>query len=167
MRQGLTKATVRGFVWRMAKTPFWQRKTLDEMTRAEWESLCDGCAKCCLVKLEDEDTLAIEYTSAACKLLDCNSCQCSDYKNRQKHVPDCVKLTPGNVDELHWMPPSCAYRLLSEGKDLPSWHPLVSGELNSVVEAGMSVKGRVVSEADIDFDDICDFIVEWPKYVAD
>ena len=151
----------------MMDVPFWKRKTLEEMNRKEWESLCDGCAKCCLVKLEDEDTLAIEYTNVACRLLDCTSCQCSDYKNRKKHVPDCVKLSPKVIEEVSWMPPSCAYRLISEGKDLPDWHPLVSGETESVVEAGMSVRGRVVSEVEIDFDDICDYIVEWPKYVAD
>ncbi|MGV8996384.1 MAG: YcgN family cysteine cluster protein [Parvibaculaceae bacterium] len=151
----------------MSDVPFWKRKTLEEMNRKEWESLCDGCAKCCLVKLEDEDTLAIEYTNVACRLLDCTSGQCKDYKNRKKHVPDCVKLSPKVIEEVSWMPPSCAYRLISEGKDLPDWHPLVSGETESVVEAGMSVRGRVVSEVEIDFDDICDFIVEWPKYVAD
>ncbi|MES1990258.1 MAG: YcgN family cysteine cluster protein [Pseudomonadota bacterium] len=151
----------------MSDVPFWKRKTLEEMNRREWESLCDGCAKCCLVKLEDEDTLAIEYTNVACRLLDCTSCQCSDYKNRKKHVPDCVKLSPKIIEEVIWMPPSCAYRLISEGKDLPDWHPLVSGETESVVEAGMSVRGRVVSEVEINFDDICDYIVEWPKYVAD
>jgi uncharacterized cysteine cluster protein YcgN (CxxCxxCC family) len=151
----------------MTDVPFWKRKTLEEMNRKEWESLCDGCAKCCLVKLEDEDTLAIEYTNVACRLLDCTSCQCSDYKNRKKHVPDCVKLSPKVIEEVSWMPPSCAYRLISEGKDLPDWHPLVSGETESVVEAGMSVRGRVVSEVEIDFDDICDYIVEWPKYVAE
>lgn len=167
MIAGLTSGGVRGHVWRMIKVPFWKRKTLDEMTRAEWESLCDGCAKCCLVKLEDEDTLEISYTEVACKLLDCTSGQCTNYKNRQKHVSDCIKLTPELIDELHWMPPSCAYRLLSEGKDLPNWHPLVSGETESVVRAGMSVRGRAVSELEIDMDDICNFIVAWPKLVAD
>jgi len=151
----------------MEKEPFWKRKTLHEMSRKEWESLCDGCAKCCLVKLEDEDTLEISYTSVGCKLLDGTTCQCTDYKNRQKHVPDCVKLTPDVIDELHWMPPSCAYRLLSEGKDLPDWHPLVSGETESVVRAGMSVRNRTISEEEIDMDDICNFIVDWPKLVAD
>ena len=151
----------------MTKEPFWKRKTLAEMSRKEWESLCDGCAKCCLVKLEDVDTDEIEFTNVACRLLDCTSCQCSDYKNRQRHVPDCVKLTPDLIDDLHWMPPSCAYRLLSEGKDLPDWHPLVSGETESVVRAGMSVRDRVVSENDIDMDDICDYIVPWPKLIAD
>lgn len=147
--------------------PFWKRKTLAEMTREEWESLCDGCAKCCLVKLEDEDTLEISFTEAVCKLLDCESCRCTDYKNRAKRVPDCVPLTPEVVEEVTWLPPSCAYRLVAEGKDLPSWHPLVSGETESVHRAGMSVRGKAISEETIDFDDICDHIVEWPKYIAD
>lgn len=147
--------------------PFWKRKTLEEMTRKEWESLCDGCAKCCLVKLEDEDTLEISFTSSVCKLLDCDSCRCKDYPNRSKHVPDCVQLTPEVIYEVSWMPPSCAYRLIAEGKDLPSWHPLVSGETESVHRAGMSVRGKVISEEEVDFDDICDYIVDWPKLIAD
>ena len=151
----------------MKEKPFWETVALEDMSAEQWESLCDGCGKCCLLKLEDEDTLEISYTSVGCKLLDCTSCQCTDYKNRQKHVPDCVKLTPDVIDELHWMPPSCAYRLLSEGKDLPDWHPLVSGETESVVRAGMSIRDRFVSEEEIDMDDICDYIVDWPKLVAD
>ncbi|MCE9649558.1 MAG: YcgN family cysteine cluster protein [Parvibaculum sp.] len=151
----------------MDREPFWKRKTLREMNRAEWESLCDGCAKCCLVKLEDEDTLEISFTDAVCTLLDTKTCRCTDYKNRTMRVPDCVHLTPKVIEDVNWMPPSCAYRLVAEGKDLPSWHPLVSGETESVVRAGMSVKGRVIPEHNIDFDDICDHIVEWPKLVAD
>ncbi|MEN6543977.1 YcgN family cysteine cluster protein [Parvibaculum sp.] len=147
--------------------PFWKRKTLEEMTRKEWESLCDGCAKCCLVKLEDEDTLEISFTSSVCKLLDCDTCRCKDYPNRSKLVPDCVQLTPEVIYEVSWMPPSCAYRLIAEGKDLPSWHPLVSGETESVHRAGMSVRGKVISEEEVDFDDICDYIVDWPKLIAD
>lgn len=165
--QGLTRAGERASVCRMEREPFWKRKTLEEMNRAEWESLCDGCAKCCLVKLEDEDTLEIFFTDAVCKLLDGNTCRCTDYKNRTKRVPDCVNLTPKVIHDVNWMPPSCAYRLVAEGKDLPSWHPLVSGDAESVVRAGMSVKGRAISEEDVDFDDICDHIVDWPKLVAD
>ncbi|HMM15383.1 MAG: YcgN family cysteine cluster protein [Parvibaculum sp.] len=149
------------------KEPFWKRKTLEEMTRAEWESLCDGCAKCCLVKLEDEDTLEILFTDAVCKLLDGNSCRCTDYANRSKLVPDCVHLTPKIIREVNWMPPSCAYRLIAEGKDLPSWHPLVSGETESVHRAGMSVRGRTICESEVEFEDICDHIVEWPTDIAD
>jgi uncharacterized cysteine cluster protein YcgN (CxxCxxCC family) len=164
---GLDREARTGFFCGMDDIPFWKRKTLEEMTRAEWESLCDGCAKCCLVKLEDEDTETIEYTDAACKLLDLGTCRCTDYKKRTKRVPDCVHLTPKVIQEVNWMPPSCAYRLIAEGKDLYWWHPLVSGEADSVVRAGMSVKGRVISETKIDFDDICDRIVNWPKLVAD
>ncbi|MGB5949012.1 MAG: YcgN family cysteine cluster protein [Parvibaculum sp.] len=149
------------------KEPFWKRKTLEEMTRAEWESLCDGCAKCCLVKLEDEDTLEILFTDAVCKLLDGNSCRCTDYANRSKLVPDCVHLTPKIIREVNWMPPSCAYRLIAEGKDLPSWHPLVSGDAESVHRAGMSVRGRTICESEVELEDICDRIVEWPTEIAD
>lgn len=151
----------------MNKEPFWKRKTLEEMNRAEWESLCDGCAKCCLVKLEDEDTLEILFTDAVCKLLDCGTCRCTDYKNRSTRVPDCMHLTPQLIQEVTWMPPSCAYRLVAEGKDLPSWHPLVSGETESVHRAGMSVRDKVICEDEIDMDDICDRIVDWPKLIAD
>lgn len=146
--------------------PFWKRKTLDEMTRAEWESLCDGCAKCCLVKLEDEDTGKLFYTDAACRLLDSQTCRCTDYRNRSRLVPDCVTLTPARLRKIDWLPPSCAYRLLSEGKDLPSWHPLVSGDPETVHRAKMSVRGRATSEDDIPFEDILDHVVAWPKRVA-
>ncbi len=107
--------------------PFWKTKTLTEMSRDEWESLCDGCGRCCLNKLEDEDTGKFLYTRAACKLLDVKTCRCTDYPNRAARVPDCVTLTPENVGELGWLPQTCAYRLLDEGKSLPWWHPLVSG----------------------------------------
>ncbi|MEQ9144353.1 MAG: YcgN family cysteine cluster protein [Parvibaculaceae bacterium] len=147
----------------MDSEPFWRTKSLTEMTRQEWESLCDGCAKCCLVKLEDEDTGELEYTDIACHLLDDETCQCGDYANRAEKVPDCVKLTPKNVGELSWMPSSCAYRLVAEGKDLPWWHPLVSGEEESVHLAGISVRGRVVSENDVPDDDLEGRIVTWPE----
>lgn len=141
--------------------PFWRRKTLLEMTKAEWESLCDGCGKCCLLKLEDEDTGQVSYTDAACKLLDLESCRCSRYVNRRHYVPDCIKLTPKLVDRLRWMPSTCAYRLLSEGEDLPDWHPLVSGDPESVHRAGISVRGRAVPEAVAG--KLEDRIVEWPE----
>jgi hypothetical protein len=127
--------------------PFWRRKRLDEMTRTEWESLCDGCGKCCLVKLEYLDTGEIEHSSLACRLLDLASCRCSDYPNRQKKVHDCIKLTPHKVAKLKWLPASCGYRLVAEGRDLYWWHPLVSGDPETVHEAGVSVRGRVVREA--------------------
>ena len=126
--------------------PFWQRKTLAEMTPEEWESLCDGCGKCCLHKIQYEDTGELFYTNVACKLLDLGTCKCSRYETRQRYVPDCVQLSPDNIAELAWMPSTCAYRLLSEGKDLPDWHPLVTGDPGSVHRAGQSVLGRCVPE---------------------
>lgn len=144
-----------------AEIPFWKRKTLTEMTRPEWESLCDGCGRCCLLKLEDTDTGEIAYTDIACSLLDQDKCRCTDYPNRQKRVPDCVVLTAANVGSLGWMPSTCAYRLLAEGKDLYWWHPLVSGDPESVYQAGVSVRYRVVSEDR--GDDPEDRIVSWPE----
>ncbi len=145
----------------MAEEPFWRRKTLAEMTRSEWESLCDGCAKCCLDKLEDEDTGEIQYTEVACRLLDLGTCRCTDYSNRTRFVPDCVVLTPRTVARLTWLPSSCAYRLISEGKDLAWWHPLVSGDPESVHRAGVSVRGRAVPEALAG--DLEDHVVRWPE----
>ena len=129
--------------------PFWKTKTLAEMTAEEWESLCDGCGRCCLVKLEDEDTGRIHFTHLACKLFDARTCRCSDYANRAKRVHDCVKLTPFNIGKLNWLPETCAYRLLDEGKPLRWWHPLVSGRKSTVIEAGISVKGRTMSETTV------------------
>ena len=107
---------------------FWKTKTLEEMSNAEWESLCDGCARCCLEKLEDEDTGKIYFTHVSCKLLDSGLCACKDYQNRSDKVPDCVRLTPENVRTLNWLPPSCGYKLVAEGRDLYWWHPLISGD---------------------------------------
>ena len=148
---------------KLTEQPFWQTKKMTDMSREEWESLCDGCAKCCLIKLEDEDTGELEYTDIACSLLDCNTCQCGDYPNRSVKVPDCVTLTPENVQQLNWLPSTCAYRLLANGENLPWWHPLVSGEEESVHLAGMSVRGRTVSEDDIDPTDLEERIVTWPE----
>jgi len=131
------------------------------MSSVEWESLCDGCAKCCLHKLEDEDTGDIFFTNVACQLLDLESCQCRDYENRLAKVPDCFKLTPENLSQQDWLPETCAYRLLYEGKPLPSWHPLVSGNDQSVHLSGMSVRGRVVAEQSVQPDDMEDHIVHW------
>ncbi len=128
--------------------PFWERKTLSEMSRAEWESLCDGCAKCCLAKLEDEDTGVIAFTNVACRLLDLATCRCSDYAKRQRRVPDCVALTAAGIADLHWLPSSCAYRLLAENRPLPWWHPLVSSDPDLVHRVGISVFGKVVPEAE-------------------
>jgi uncharacterized protein len=126
--------------------PFWKTKRLDEMSRPEWESLCDGCGRCCLHKLRDEQTNALMFTNVACRLLDLNSCQCGDYPKRQRWVPDCVSLTPEGLKEIDWLPPSCAYRLVQEGKSLFWWHPLVSGNPETVHQAGVSVRGRAVTE---------------------
>lgn len=129
--------------------PFWKRKTLSEMSGTEWESLCDGCAQCCLIKLEDPDTEELTYTRVACRLLDEGSCSCSHYETRQRHVPDCVALTSENVHTIPWLPPTCAYRLVAEGRDLYWWHPLVSGSTATVHQAGVSVRGKIVSESDV------------------
>lgn len=126
--------------------PFWRTTRLEEMSQAEWESLCDGCGKCCLNKLEDIDTGELAYTNVACRLLDLGTCRCTRYPDRSRLVPDCVTLTPENVGALAWMPSTCAYRLLAEGRDLPDWHPLISGDPDSVHRAGISVRGRVISE---------------------
>jgi uncharacterized protein len=140
--------------------PFWQRKRLDQMTKAEWESLCDGCGKCCLHKLEDEDTEEIFYTNVACKLLDLKTCQCANYAKRKTLVPDCIQLSPANIGNMGWMPKTCAYRLLDEGKDLPAWHPLRTGDPKSVHTAGISWRGKLISEVEVDIDNLEPFIVE-------
>lgn len=145
----------------MSDKPFWEAKRLDQMTAEEWESLCDGCAKCCLEKLEDVDTGHIHYTEVGCPLLDCESCRCSNYAQRTTWVPTCQVLTPDNIEELHWMPSTCAYRLLAEGQSLPSWHPLITGDPESTHKAGQSVRGRAVRDRDAG--PLEDHIVFWPK----
>ena len=142
---------------------FWKTKTLEEMSDAEWESLCDGCGRCCLNKLEDEDTGRIYYTHVSCKLLDADLCACKDYPNRSAKVPDCVRLTPENVRTISWLPYSCGYRLAAEGRDLYWWHPLISGNRDTVHEAGVSVRGRVeASEETVPDEELEDHIVSWP-----
>lgn len=126
--------------------PFWVEKSLQEMDQAEWESLCDGCGRCCLLKLQDFDTGEVSYTSVACRLLDLDKCVCTKYEERRRLVPDCVKLNPNNIAELKWMPATCAYRLLYEGKPLEPWHHLVSGSRETVHEAGISIRHRAISE---------------------
>ncbi len=138
--------------------PFWETKRLEQMSRAEWESLCDGCGKCCLHKLEDEETGDLHATNVACKLLDRRSGQCSDYRRRRLFVPECVRLTPAKVRALDWLPETCAYRLLDEGQPLADWHPLISGDPESVHRAGISVRGWTVSEVDVG--DLEDHVVE-------
>lgn len=145
--------------------PFW-RQPLEALTEPEWESLCDGCGRCCLVKLEDEDTAEVHFTEIGCTLLSGETCRCTDYPGRQAKVPDCIKLTPQAVRTIGWLPPTCAYRLVAEGRDLPWWHPLVSGRPETVVEAGVSVRGRVVaSEDDVSAESLPGYIARWPTRV--
>jgi len=149
---------------KQAVAPFWRAKSLEKMSASEWESLCDGCARCCLVKLEDEDRGDIHFTDIGCSLLDGKTCRCRDYERRSQRVPDCVRLTPAAVRSLKWLPVTCAYRLVAEGKDLPEWHPLVTGSNDSVHEARISVRGRVfASEDDLAQERWPDRIVRWPN----
>ncbi|MEM7775767.1 MAG: YcgN family cysteine cluster protein [Pseudomonadota bacterium] len=143
-----------------ADAPFWQRKQLHEMTQGEWESLCDGCGRCCLLKVEDEDTGDIYLTNLACRLLDLKSCRCRDYANRQVRVPDCISLDPDAARTLSWLPPTCAYRRISEGQDLSWWHPLVSGTHETVQQAGISVTSWCLPETAAKPDSLADYIVE-------
>jgi len=148
------------------RRPFWETKTLGEMSAAEWESLCDGCGLCCVIRFEDEETGEVIPTRVACKLFDAQACRCSDYENRKAHVPDCIQLTPWNIEALEWMPRSCAYRRLHEGKSLPLWHPLITGDAESVHKAGVSVRGQTVPEQALaDPDDALDF--EAPEFLRD
>jgi uncharacterized cysteine cluster protein YcgN (CxxCxxCC family) len=141
--------------------PFWRTKSLKEMSRPEWESLCDGCGRCCTVKFEDTETGLVEFTNVACRQLDTKSCRCKNYAKRKTLVPDCISLTVRMVGKRHWLPSTCAYRLIDEGKDLPWWHPLVSGDPNSVHKAGISVRNKVVSEDEVE--DAEDHIIDWIK----
>lgn len=138
--------------------PFWETTKLRRMTAQQWESLCDGCGLCCLVRFEDEETEEVIPTRVHCRLFDAELCRCADYANRKRHVPDCIKLTPGNVAALEWMPKSCAYRRVHEGRGLADWHPLISGDPESVHRAGVSVRGQTVSETALaDPEDALDF----------
>lgn len=142
---------------------FWENKPLNRLTQREWEALCDGCGKCCLNKLEDEDSGEVALTRVACRLLDDQSCACSHYENRHQFVPDCIVLRPDNLDShAYWMPATCAYRLLWEGKQLYHWHPLVSGDPESVHEAGISARGITVSEFSTPEEDWEEYIIEEP-----
>lgn len=142
-------------------TPFWRRKRLEDMSPEEWESLCDGCARCCLHKLQDEDTRQVRFTRVVCRLLDQESCRCTDYPRRSQRVPDCVTLTPKNIHQFDWLPRTCAYRRLAEGRDLAWWHPLVSGNPDTVQRAGISVRGRVLSEEFVAPDGLEEHVIRW------
>jgi len=138
--------------------PFWERKRLHEMSAREWESLCDGCGLCCLIRFQDEDSGEVIPTRVSCRLFDGDRCGCKDYANRKAHVPDCIKLTPWNIQTLPWMPKSCAYRRLDEGKPLPVWHPLLTGDRESVHAAGVSVRRQTINEEALEHpDDALDF----------
>ena len=152
----------------MSDDAFWRTKSLAELNREEWEALCDGCAQCCLLKLEDVETGRIGYTSVACHLLDLDSCRCTKYPERHVLVPDCIEFDASAVDALHWLPETCAYRLRAEGRELPWWHHLVSGDRDTVHRAGISVRGRALSEAHVHPMDVENRIVHWiePKEIG-
>ncbi len=142
---------------------FWETVKPERMTRDEWEALCDGCGKCCLNKLEDEDTGAVELTRIACRLLDNDTCRCSRYDTRHQYVPECIVLSPRTMDKnLYWMPETCAYKLLWTGKSLPAWHPLLTGDADSPHRAGVTMRGQTLSEYDVADDDWEDYIIEEP-----
>lgn len=140
---------------------YWTQIPLPEMSKSQWEALCDGCAKCCLYRLEDADTAEIYFTNVHCRLLDTTQCTCSDYPNRSARVEDCVTITMKELENPYWLPSTCAYRLLAEGKDLPEWHPLVSGDPGSVVNSGNGICGRTVCEDDAD--NLEQHLIEWVK----
>lgn len=142
---------------------FWQEKALHEMSSEEWESLCDGCAKCCLVQLEDEDTEQLVFTDVACDLLDAGACRCTDYQNRSVRVPNCMTLTPENVEQAaEFAPSSCAYKRLVEGDDLPEWHHLITGSKEAMHTQGLSVQNKVRKLSEVNAENLESFVVEWP-----
>jgi uncharacterized cysteine cluster protein YcgN (CxxCxxCC family) len=126
--------------------PFWESKTLKQMSKQEWESLCDGCARCCLHKLEDEDTDEVYYTDVHCRYMDKNDCSCTVYQTRNEKVPECIWLTPEQAHSFHWLPDTCAYRLVAEGKPLYDWHPLISGDPETVHKSGISLQGKGIPD---------------------
>lgn len=144
---------------------FWEKHPITELNAAEWEALCDGCGACCLIKLQDErdnsETPKVYYTQLACELLDCRTGHCGDYANRSQHVPDCLQLTPDMLAEAYWLPSSCGYRRLYEGKPLPNWHPLITGNQESVLRAGVSVAGRCRSEVGVAEADWEKYVIRW------
>ncbi len=146
------------FYFRM--TDFWEKKTLPQMTTEEWESLCDGCGLCCLVKIENDETAEVFNTTVSCRQLDIEACRCVDYENRLLDVPMCLQLTPEKLPQLSWLPETCAYKRLYDGLSLPSWHPLISRDKNSVHDAGVSAKWFAQSEEYIHPDQLVDFIID-------
>jgi uncharacterized cysteine cluster protein YcgN (CxxCxxCC family) len=142
-------------------TEFWQDKSLQDLSSEEWEALCDGCGRCCLNKLEDEDTAELYFTNVACRLLELKSCRCRDYAHRAELVPECLVLSTGQSEIFEQLPSTCAYRLRAEGRPLPAWHPLVSGDPESVHVAGISVRGKVVSEEYIHPDQLPEHMISW------
>lgn len=142
------------------KSRFWEQIPFVELNEKQWESICDGCCQCCAHKLQDDDTNEIFKTNVVCQYLDTDKCQCTVYPDRQKLVPDCIKITPENAGELSWFPETCGYRLLANGKPLPSWHPLETGNSNSTQQAGVCVTGKVISELEVAEEDLEDFIVD-------
>lgn len=142
---------------------FWETKQLDQMNKAEWEAVCDGCGKCCLNKLEDEDTGDVALTRVACRLLDNETCLCTQYPIRHQFVPECIVLTPKTIeDNMYWLPRTCGYRLLYEGRPLYDWHPLIAGTPDAIHAAGVTMQGRTVPEFEVDEDDWEDHIIEEP-----
>ena len=140
---------------------FWKKKTLEELTAEEWEALCDGCGKCCLFKLIAPEEEKVRFTNVTCRYMDLQTCRCTDYQHRHENVPECLIVTPELAREANWLPKTCAYRLVAHGEDLPWWHPLRSGNVKSVILAGQSVLGKVVSENEVDLDDLEDMVVDW------
>lgn len=144
---------------------FWQTKPLSALTRDEWEALCDGCARCCLYKIQDIDTDELLYTNVACRYLNPQTCQCTDYQNRSVIMPTCIPLNPQNIQEIQWMPNTCAYRLLAEGKPLRWWHPLISRTRDTIQQADISIKGHFIPELKADLDHLEDYVIEYPNMV--
>lgn len=146
----------------MALEPdFWKNKPLDELNSEEWEALCDGCGKCCLFKLIERGDEKVRFTNVTCRYMDLATCRCTDYQHRHENVPECLYVTPEFACEANWLPKTCAYRLLAKGLELPWWHPLRSGDPKSVILAGQSVFGKVVSENEVDLNELEDMVVDW------
>lgn len=145
----------------MLRERFWERFSLEELSEPEWEALCDGCARCCMIKLQDEDSEEIVYTAVVCHLLDQDTCRCTSYEQRHRLVPDCIDFSASIVEQLAWLPKTCAYRKLAAGEPLEPWHPLLAGDPQAVHEAGVSVRGRVISEAGVPEEALEDMVVTW------